>query len=266
MTIRTITDRDEIARFLRRDAGLHLYELGDLDDFFWPRTRWFGLTRAGRLGAVALLYSGDGLPVLLAMTSSDPAPAADLLAGIVPDLPYRVYCHLTPGLERPLAQAFVLSHHGRHCKMLLTDPGKLAAAGTTAAVRLAPADRDEVTAFFRHSYPGNWFDPRMLESGEYFAIRRDGRIASVAGVHVYSRRHRVAALGNIATRVELRGQGLGRTVTAALCRDLLATTDIIGLNVKSDNATAIACYTGLGFVPYSEYDEWMAERRAGRSG
>jgi len=42
MTIVELRDRDELASFFRRRPAVHAYELGDLDDFFWPHTRWFG--------------------------------------------------------------------------------------------------------------------------------------------------------------------------------------------------------------------------------
>ena len=55
MTLVELGDRDAIAAFLRRNAAAHVYELGDLDDFDWPHTRWFGWERDGRLEQVALL-------------------------------------------------------------------------------------------------------------------------------------------------------------------------------------------------------------------
>ena len=54
----------------------------------------------------------------------------------------------------------------------------------------------------------------MLETGKYFGIRREGILVSVAGIHVYSPEYDVAALGNITTHPDFRGQGLGRKVTA----------------------------------------------------
>jgi hypothetical protein len=41
MTPRSVHDRTELAAELRKDPALHAYELGDLDDFFWPYTSWF---------------------------------------------------------------------------------------------------------------------------------------------------------------------------------------------------------------------------------
>jgi predicted GNAT family acetyltransferase len=92
-------------------------------------------------------------------------------------------------------------------------------------------------------------------------VRRDGRIVSVAGVHVLSRQHRVAALGNVATNAAFRGRGLGRVVCAALCKDLVAIADPVGLNVLSSNAAAISLYEQLGFVRIAQYEEAMIEAR-----
>src|SRR5829696_8417682 len=85
---RSVHDREELAALLRRDPGLHAYELGDLDDFFWPYTSWF---RHG--DAVALLYHGLAVPTLIA-----------------------------------LAEGFDAEPYGRHLKMALTDTDRLAAA------------------------------------------------------------------------------------------------------------------------------------------
>ena len=85
---------------------------------------------------------------------------------------------------------------------------------------------------------------------------------------MYSPQYGVAALGNITTLPEYRGQGLGTLVTARVCRELLKSSGsydrrhsydrrIIGLNVRADNAPAIRCYHNLGFEKVAEYEEWM---------
>ena len=116
----------------------------------------------------------------------------------------------------------------------------------------------ELIDLYTASYPGNWFDPRMLQTGQYMGIHIDKQLVAVAGVHVYSAHYRVAALGNITTHPDHRGQGVGTAVTAALCKRLLKTVDTIGLNVKSDNAAAIALYQKLGFQIVTTYHEYMA--------
>lgn len=253
-----LVDREEIAAFLRRDILLHLYEIGDLDDFFWPHTTWFGLrahAAQGELAAVALLYRATDLPVLLALSAPPLAPLAALLAAIRPELPPRFYSHLSGDLARTLAPAYRAEPHGTHLKMALRDPARALAANSAAAVELTPADRPAIDALYQASYPGNWFDARMLETGQYFGIWEGPDLVSVAGVHVYSARRRVAALGNVTTRPDRRGRGLALAASARLVRSLLATTDHIGLNVAAANAAAIACYERLGFASIGSYKE-----------
>ena len=87
----------------------------------------------------------------------------------------------------------------------------------------------------------------MLETGRYVGVRRDGRLACVAGVHVHSPTWGVAALGNVATLPELRGHGLARAACAALCLLLLEDgIDTIALNVRADNDAALAAYAASG--------------------
>jgi RimJ/RimL family protein N-acetyltransferase len=256
--MKVLTDKTIIELFLRRNTALHLYELGDLDDFFFPYTTWYAHQVGGETKAIALLYRGTELPVLLALDQPGSPFMEELLVQLAGEMPDRFYCHLTPGLEGILKAKFRLDPHGAHHKMALSRPGKLKDTDTAGAVPLNASDREEILNFYASSYPGNWFDSRMLETGQYFGIRQGGHLVSIAGIHVYSPKYKVAALGNIATLLELRGQGLGTKVTAALCQNLLKTVDVIGLNVLGGNAGAVKCYRKLGFEYCGEYNEFMA--------
>ena len=139
--------------------------------------------------------------------------------------------------------------------MLVRDWAPLEKSDASRAVALGPSDARELEAFFTDAYPGNWFDPRMLETGAYFGVRDGDVLASVSGVHVVSRTHRVAALGNVATRPELRGRGLARIAVAATCQALRAHVDHLGLNVDAANAEGIRLYEGLGFARVATYEE-----------
>lgn len=253
-----VTERDRIETFLRRDLALHIYEVGDLDPFFWPFTTWYGLESArGELEALTLLYSGpDGL-TLLALERGGKAPLEKLLGEIGSRLPGSFYAHLSGGLTRCFAPRWRPERAGHHLKMVLSDAQRLLGIETQDVQRLSSADQPEIEALYRAAYPGNWFDPRMLETEQYFGIRRNGELQCAAGVHVYSRQYRLAALGNIATLPSARRLGLARRATARLCQSLLADVDLIGLNVHSDNSAAIACYLGLGFDRVAPYEEVM---------
>jgi ribosomal protein S18 acetylase RimI-like enzyme len=253
-------DKQQIAAFLGHEPARNVYLVGDLDDFFWPYTQWYGLEEAGELREVALIYAGTALPVLLAL-GDDPERMRALVHGIRHVLPHRLYAHVGAGVLPALAEHYHTQSHGEHAKMALVHPERLAGSDTSAAERLTPADLDAVQAFYRAAYPDGWFDPRMLETGQYFGVRHEGQLASIAGIHVYSPEYGVAAIGNVATRPELRGRGLATVATAALCRSLRERVSHIGLNVRADNAAAITCYTRLGFESVAVYDEFMLAGR-----
>ncbi|MEW6709550.1 MAG: GNAT family N-acetyltransferase [Candidatus Riflebacteria bacterium] len=255
MTHINLHDREQIERFLRQNPHLHLYEIGDLDDCFWPHTIWYGSQNEAGIDAIALLYTGAALPTLLALADGNGAMAA-LLRSIRHILPTRFYAHLSPGLENVLRETYDCEPGGEHSKMALTDTRAVAGSSCAQVERLGESDLAEIAALYAESYPGNWFDPRMLATNRYFGIRESGRLVSIAGVHVYSPHYRVAALGNITTLPQCRGKGYGALVTAELCRSLLAEGLNIGLNVKTDNAAAIACYRKLGFQIVASYNEF----------
>jgi predicted GNAT family acetyltransferase len=266
-----LQDKAQIEAFLRLDSPFHVYELGDLDEPFWPHTTWYALERSGHVEAVALYFTGTALPVLLALTRQAPEPTAELLRLIADSLPSRFYAHLTPALVPALTVRFGMTSHGTHLKLALRDASRRVASrrvasrlrefDDSAVERLTANDLPELLKFYEIAYPGHWFEPHMLEVGMYFGIRREGALVSVAGTHVVSVRYRVAALGNIATHPDFRGQGLATAATARLGRALSETADCIGLNVHAGNAAAIACYEKLGFVRLAPFEELMLEER-----
>ena len=239
-------DKKVIEHFLRKDVQLHIYSIGDLDDFFWPYTTWYGSKSNGHIDAIALLYIGLSLPTLLALSNEYDA-MAKLLTSIQHLLPYRFYAHLSPGLETALGTTHDLESHGEHLKMALSDETLTSRNDCSGAVRLHPKDLTAIQALYKVSYPENWFDPRMLYTEQYFDIMEEKRIVSIAGIHVYSPQYKVAALGNITTLPTYRNKGYGSRVTATLCRSLCREGIRIGLNVKTDNNIAISCYKRIGF-------------------
>jgi ribosomal protein S18 acetylase RimI-like enzyme len=255
-------DKQEIEPLLRRNAALHIYELGDLDDFHWPYTVWYALRVGDVPTALLLLYVGATTPVLLALSEPEELPLLrELLADSIRLLPNRLYTHLTRGAEAALTDHYVLQSKGLYHKMVLQNRERLLALDTECAVRLSKQDAPELWTLYGLSYPENSFDERMLKTEMYFGVRANGRLVSVAGVHVYSERYRVAALGNIATHPGYRGRGHGTMVTARLCNELLSTIDVIGLNVGGENTAAIRCYERLGSVLPADYHEVGATSR-----
>ena len=253
-------DKGEIERFFRKDVYLHIYSIGDLDNFFWPYTTWYGLKSNGSIDAIVLMYVGLSLPTLLAL-SNEYDVMVKLLTSIRHLLPNRFYAHLSPGLESVLDATHDLESHGEHYKMALIDKTLTSSKDCPDVERLSMKDLTSIQALYKESYPGNWFDPRMLETNQYFGIRRENRLISIAGIHVYSPQYKVAALGNIATLPTHRGKGYGKQVTARLCQSLISEGIDIGLNVKTDNNAAISCYRRIGFETVASYEEFTVKRK-----
>ncbi|HEX6724878.1 MAG TPA: GNAT family N-acetyltransferase [Gaiella sp.] len=259
MAVVELRDRDALARFLRARPAVHAYELGDLDDFFWPHTRWLGWQPNGNVEQVALLYDEPEPPVLLAFADGTGDGMHKLLRSIVDELPPRLYAHLSPGLLPALApEREPSSPPASHLKLGLVEPDALDLFDVADCVSLSPADLAEVERFYERAYPGTWFQPRMLETGRYVGIRRGDDLACIAGVHVWSQEWRVACLGNVATVPSARGEGLATAACARLCRVLLGDgIDVISLNVRADNTAAIRAYQKLGFAHAADYLEVM---------
>jgi ribosomal protein S18 acetylase RimI-like enzyme len=247
--IKEIRERPQILAFLCRDPFLHIYAIGDLDEFFWPFTRWFGWEVEGELQALFLLYTGDpSAPTLLALEERNPAAARSLLRQVTRVVQTPLQIHFSVHLQDLITSFLEITEPVPIVKMgAAAGDVKGGPTGLPSPVHLGPTDEPEILEFYEAAYPDNWFDPRMLATGYYLGVRVEGRLASVAGIHVYSPQYRVAALGNIATHPEYRGRGFAGHLTSQLSRRLSRTVDYIGLNVREDNPTARRCYQRLGF-------------------
>jgi GNAT superfamily N-acetyltransferase len=253
-------DKKVLERYFRDNPELHIYSIGDLDDFFWPYTTWYALITSSSPEAIALLYIGQSLPALLAL-SEQPSFMSDLLESVIHLLPRRFYAHLSPGVEHIFKATHRVESHGEHYKMALKNISTVKDINCSEAINLSMADLNDVIQLYIESYPENSFDQRMLETNQFYGIWQDDKLVSIAGIHVYSERYRVAALGNITTHPSCRNNGYGKSVTARLCQSLSERVDHIGLNVKANNTAAISLYEKLGFEIIASYGEFVVQRK-----
>ena len=247
-------DKRRIEAFLRKNVYLHIYSIGDLDEFFWPDTVWYGWEEEDEIQAVALLYTASDDPTLLALSEHQDV-MWELIRSIFHVLPERFYAHLSPEVAEVVKQQCKIKSYGKHYKMGLKNTLLLNDIDCSQVIRLTENDLDDMLGLYKESYPGNWFNARMLQTKQYSGLRLKNRLVSVAGIHVYSETFKVAALGNIVTHPDYRGKGFGKAVTAKLCQSLFEHVDNIGLNVKADNAAAIALYEKSGFQIVSTFYE-----------
>ena len=253
MEIQTLHSKQKIFEFLNKNPGLHIYSIGDLDDFFWPKTNWYALIDNGAIHAIVLLYIGMSTPTVLSFCEKENSLMKNLLAQIKPMLPPKFNAHLSEGLIDVFGRENILTYYGFTKKMYLTK--KVIAPKDKNIRRLEIGDIKVIEEFYKIAYPDNWFDSRMLLTNKYFGYFLENKLVGVSGIHVYSETYKVAALGNIATHPDYRGKQIGYKLTAVLCNDLQRSIDAIGLNVKADNIYAIKAYEKTGFEIIANYDE-----------
>ena len=259
MSITLIKDKKVLENFCRKNTALNIYQLGDLDDFYWPETDFYGYYEEDELKSVVMIFKEVNPNVVIALCNIEDLnylnKALEVMLDILPD---KIYLHITPGAEKVLQTKYNLQNEGLYMKMDLITKDKIDLIETNNIEPLTIENKTELSDFYEEAYPGNSYLERMLETGMFFGIREKGELQSVAGIHVYSPEYKVAALGSITTHPDSRGKGYATKVTACLCKELLKNIEVIGLNVHSQNSSAIHCYEKLGFVKIADYLEITA--------
>lgn len=144
---------------------------------------------------------------------------------------------------------------GTHLKMKLGEFQPANELDNKKIRRLEASDFQALHELYEQSYPGHYFNEKMLTTGKYFGWFERDKIIGVSGIHVFSPEHRIAVLGNITVDPIHRGRGIGTKLTSSLVEDLLPDCDTICLNVKADNPPALTSYKKLGFEIVCEYEE-----------
>lgn len=256
-----LRDRRTIECLLRPETALHLYELGDLAEPHWPRTKWYGAEKEGRVESLVMLYDMEPAPVFFVMEDKG-AATRWLINTLAPDLPPHLYVQAAESLMPTFDRCFVASIGTPQMRMILKD-FKPAAKSSHEVRMLGANDLASLEAFYGEAYEGHWFAAEMLATGCFFGAFAASQLVSVAGTHILAAASGIAALGNIATAPAHRGQGLAQAVTSALCAELQPKIPTIGLNVRIDNHTAVRCYKNLGFVDVACFHELYADVRPG---
>ena len=267
--IQETQDAEILAGFFCTDPGLYSHQLGDLDPFFFPATRWWITRRDGATSgdvtgadvtAALLLYTAFETPVLQGLTDND--DQGDLWRTLLPTLPDRAHVHYRARHEPILRERYRLRPLGTHQKMRWTRPAASARVGRSSDIPvrvLTDADRHQIQELYRAAYPGAYFDERTLGLERVTGAFADSRLVAIAACHVYSQQYSIAVIGAVATHPDYRKRGYCSAVTGALVKLLAGDVDTIALNVHCDNAAAIRIYESLGFDLHHRYEEALIE-------
>ncbi len=247
-------DADAIRAILRSDPPWAVYMLADLAPPYCEHTEWHA---AG--GAIALLYRGFQIPVMVTH-----GPEEDL-RGLLDEIrEERMYLSVRPEALGMLERAGYRIEEAHEMLRMALDPGSCAACdGRTE--RLGFSDLAALRGLYADGEPCGeappFFSEATLASGVYHGIREGAELVAAAGTHVFTPAEGVAGIGNVYTRRDRRGRGLGGSVTAAVAAELAARgIGTIALNVAPGNTPAVKVYERLGFRRHCRYFEGVAAR------
>jgi GNAT superfamily N-acetyltransferase len=250
-------DPSLIRTILERDRPWAVYALGDLSPDFAEHCLWFALPEPSP--ALLLLYQRFDPPVLFALGS--PSRLGRLIQEV--DAPV-ISLHV-----RRDALAAIRTRYRpmeiRAMSRMVVDPEGFRPVESGATSRLTGADVDAINHLYadgdRRGEGPDFFDRSMVEQGLFRGVWEGGELVAVGGTHLVVPSEGVCAVGNVYTRHDRRGQGLGARVTSAVVSDALAREfPTVVLNVDQGNAAAIRVYQRLGFRRYCDFVEGLARR------
>lgn len=253
-----LRDPAAIRSILSADPGWSVYALGDLAPGFFEHSLWVQPADGGP--ALALLFRGFSTPVLFAFGE------AEAFAGTLDEIgdESALYLHVRPEIVPVLARRYRIVELKEMLRMVL-DARAYRPAPTEGVLRLHSADLGELERLYADGNETgeapDFFFPSMLEDGVFFGVREAGELVAAAGTHLAVPAEGVGAVGNVYTRRNRRGRGLGARTTSAVVDELVRTkVATIALNVSRKNETAIRVYERLGFRGYCDYYEGLAAR------
>lgn len=231
------------------------YMLGHLEQGYQDYCTWYAAGPEDALEAVVLVFSGHSMPALLSLGQT----------GALEEI-FQTYHDKMPGRSltqlQPHHVAAVDPYFGTDGLIPMLRMGLAQAdfrSGDTGGVEIEPLSHRHtglIMALYQHYYPDNWFEPAQLDSGHYCGILSDGKLISIAGVHAVSPQGKLAVLGNIVTHPDHRGQGLSTACTSHLCARLFDEgIEVLALNVRRQNRSAVRVYEKLGFRYHDTYLE-----------
>ncbi len=255
MAVRFSTDREMLRAFLERDRLFAAYALCDLDDQEFSRTRWGVAYEGTTPRSVVLEYAGLAPQPVFVM--GDPAGIEAVLRDLIrPRVAYlAMHYDAMPAVERVYRV-----EPGPEMIRMAVDRATFRPHPGLAA-RLVPGEIGDLNRLYDLGFTA-WLPAAAITDGVYYGVRVHGQLVAAAGTHVVSREARLAVVGNVLTHREFRGRGFAKVTTSAVTAELLRTCDEVVLNVRADNAPAVAAYRALGYREHCRFAERLVHRRS----
>jgi ribosomal protein S18 acetylase RimI-like enzyme len=254
LEVRSTRDRAMLHEFLDEDRIFAAYAIADTDDSEFERTRW-GIAFDDRAPvAVVMEYRGISPQPLFVM--GDPDGVDAILRDVIRT---RIaFLAAKPEVVPAVRRHYRVDAPAPMVRMVVERDSFRPVVGD--AVRLDQGDTRHLNRLYELGISSH-LPEAAVASGIYFGVRRGTRLIAAAGTHVISPMYGMAAVGNVYTNREYRGQGLAKVVTSAVTAELLRTVDTVVLNVRSDNPPALAAYRALGYRVHTHFEERLVHRQ-----
>jgi ribosomal protein S18 acetylase RimI-like enzyme len=243
-----VFEKKDLYEFLASDPELSVYFIGDLGDQYFQNCRWFAHKGdKNGIDALALLYHHPAIDTILTMGCTN--GIHEIVRNQKKEWPHRFHSHLLEGHLPAFDESYQLTEKTEFLRMVLYKEKATYSFPPDSYRKVKVLTESEGKQIFDllEDYPENFFALENLKTRFYFGIYEDDILVTMSGVHVVSPEFKVAALGNIVTKREYRGRGLSKLCTEFLIRKLFESVDIIALNVRSNNESAVKMYEKLGF-------------------
>jgi len=249
-----LSDVEQIRPLLEPQRAYTAYALAQLDPHLFPRNKWY--VAAGPTAQALVVHSKS--PLGNALFALGDATALDVLLSLHPG-PRFAFGSLK--LEhKPIARKYFLMTRPQVMLRMTTNRETFRPLEAPAQ-RLTGADVLAVNRLYSIEGGPAAYRAEHLDDAVYYGVYEGQTLISIAGTHVVSRTEKIAVVGNVFTHLRHRGQGLAKATTSAVTQDLLEDCDLVALTVESDNAPAVAVYSGLGYETQCELHETPLVRK-----
>jgi ribosomal protein S18 acetylase RimI-like enzyme len=255
LEVRSTRDRRMLHRFLEQDRIYAAYAIADTDDAEFDRTRFGIAFDDGEPVAVVMEYRGISPQPVFAMGTAEGVSA--ILRDVI--RPRIAYIGAQPDVVPGIRDHYRVEAPAPMVRMVVERGTFRPVVGD--AVRLDQADAGHLNRLYQLGLNAH-LPEQAVAAGIYYGVRRGSRLIAAAGTHVVSPQWGVAAVGNVYTHREYRGQSLAKVVTSAVTADLLRECDTVVLNVRADNPPALSVYRTLGYREHTEFEERLAHRES----
>jgi RimJ/RimL family protein N-acetyltransferase len=253
LVARATRDRELLHAFLSRDRLYAGYAICDMDDREFGRTRWGVAFDEGEPVAVCLEYRGLSPQPLFVMGAPEGIRA--ILSDVIRTR--TAYLAAMPGHLAAVGELYRVDPGPPMLRMWVDRESFRPIVGE--AVRLDAADTRHLNRLYELGLTA-WLPAEAVANGVYYGVRRSGRLVAAAGTHVISKSYGMAAVGNVFTQRDMRGRGFAKVVTSAVTAELLESVHQVVLNVRADNAPALAAYRALGYREHTRFEERLVHR------